>query len=369
MDVYGALRELLDKDPTGCPAAPEIDEILRILFTEEEARVALGMGFRPFPTAVIADRAGTSAEEAKRHLEAMADKGIVFAKAKAGEDRYALLPVMPGLFEFPFMKGEESERTRRLASLWKTYMEKLGRGFGSPAMAFSRVIPIQEQVVDKPGVLPFEKVYDMIDQARVVGIGHCACRETERACDAPREACMMFDDTCTFLVERGFGRYITKAEMKEKLRAFDARGLVHQVNNSRDRVTFICNCCRCCCELLRTLKAHGNPNVLTGSAFVPHVDPERCTGCAVCAEERCPMEAIEVVEGLAVVNTARCLGCGLCVSGCTEGAIRLERREGGPAPAATVREMNLTILREKGKLEGFLSMLTPDRDESAVDSG
>ena len=53
----------------------------------------------------------------------------------------------------------------------------------------------------------------MIDQARVVGIGHCACRSTMQRCDAPREACMMFDDTCDFLA-------ITFSANREILRTF-----------------------------------------------------------------------------------------------------------------------------------------------------
>jgi hypothetical protein len=45
--VHEKFREMLDIHPMGCPPAPEIIEILKILFTEDEARVALGLGFRP----------------------------------------------------------------------------------------------------------------------------------------------------------------------------------------------------------------------------------------------------------------------------------------------------------------------------------
>ncbi len=251
MDTYEALRQLLDKDATGCPPAPEIYEILRILFDEEEAGVALGLSFRPLPVSLVAGRAGVNPRRAEELLDRMSSRGIVFVKEKAGEKRYALQPVMPGLFEFPFMGGSRNDATDRLAPLWNKYMEKFGKGFGSPSMPFARVIPVQEELEHDPGVLPFQKIDEMIDHARVVGIGHCACRSTMQRCDAPREACMMFDDTCDFLVERGHGRIITKEEMKRKLREFDELGLVHQVNNSQEKLSFICNCCSCCCELLR----------------------------------------------------------------------------------------------------------------------
>jgi len=367
MDVYEQLRELLDKDPTGCPPAPEIHEILRILFTEEEAGVALGLGFRPLPAAAVARRACLEPGRARVLLEGMSRKGIVFVKEKGGEPRYALQPVMPGLFEFPFMGGGRSEALDRLAPLWNRYMEKFGRGFGSPSMPFARVIPVQEELAHAPGVLPYDKIDEMIDQARVVGIGHCACRSTMRRCDAPREACMMFDDTCDFLVARGFGRVIPREEMKRKLREFEALGLVHQVNNSRDKLSFICNCCSCCCELLRARNQLANPHVMSPSGFLPAVDPERCTGCGVCAAERCPTGALEILQGRAVLSAGRCIGCGLCASGCPEQAIRLERRADPPEPAPTLREMNFAILREKGKLEAFLPLVAVPEPPGATE--
>jgi len=357
MDVYKALQELLDKDATGCPPAPEIDRILRILFTEEEARVALGLGFKPFPVEVIAGRAGVESGAARKHLEALASRCLIFVKEKEGERRYALLPVMPGLFEFPYMKGHEDETLQELAPLWNAYMKTFGRGFGSASMPVARVLPVQEEIEGALGVLPYDKVFQMIDQARVVGIGHCACRRTMQNCDAPREACMMFDEGCDFLVERGFARYISKIEMKEKLREFDQRGLVHQVNNSRERLSFICNCCPCCCELLQSLAKLRNPCALSCSGFVPNLVPEKCNGCGICYERRCPMRAIRPQARTVAIEESRCIGCGLCVTGCPERALRLDRRLKAPVPAPTIRDMNMTMLAEKGKLEAFLPLV------------
>ncbi|MGQ9475441.1 MAG: 4Fe-4S ferredoxin, partial [Actinomycetota bacterium] len=103
-EIYERLRELLDRHPAGCPPAPEITEILMTFFAPEEARVAVGLGFRPFPAEEVARRAGVDPAEARAHLESLADKGVVFAREKDGVWGYALLPVMPGIFEFPYMK-------------------------------------------------------------------------------------------------------------------------------------------------------------------------------------------------------------------------------------------------------------------------
>ncbi|MDD5223349.1 MAG: 4Fe-4S dicluster domain-containing protein [bacterium] len=362
MDAYEGLRELLDKHPAGCPPAPEIIEILKILFTPEEAKVALGLGFRPFPVKAVARRAGVKAEEAVKRLESLADKGMVFYKEREGEKQYALVPIMPGVFEFPFMKGERNPTIDRLAALWQKYLSKACKEFGSKSMPFSRIIPVGEEVASEQGTLPYEKVYEMIDRAKVVGVAHCACRSAMRKCDNPTESCMMFDDTCTFLVERGYGRYLTKDEMKQMLKKFDDLGLVRQVNNAQDKLTFICNCCTCCCGLLRAMTHHGNPNVLSNSGFVPKLDRKACTGCGICVEKRCPMKALTMKKDRPVLDPKRCIGCGLCVTGCPEQAFKMVRSKRAKEVAPTNRDMAMKILEEKGKLKAFLPYLDPDVD-------
>lgn len=361
MDIYESLREILDAHPSGCPPAPEIIEILQILFTEDEAKTALGLGYALFDVDVIAARAGVAPEAAAVHLEAMADKGLVFVREKDGNKRYALLAVMPGIFEFPYMKGKRTETLDRLAPLWKKYFGKLTRGFGTPGMAFSRIIPIGKTINSVPGVLPYEIVEDMIDKAKTVGIAHCACRETEQNCDAPREACMVFDETCDFLVARGFARNISKEEMKQKLDEFDRQGLVHQVNNASDRVTFICNCCPCCCGLLRSKTEFGNPYVHAESGFIAQCDSDTCSLCGICADERCPMKAITIDGDTLVVSAERCIGCGLCVTGCpVDGAMRLVRRDKVKKPAASTKEMGMAVLMERGTLDKFAPYVNPE---------
>ena len=356
-EVYERLRELLDRHPTGCTAAPEIIEILKVFFSEEEARVALGLGFRPFSVDDVARRAGVDAETAGSCLDSLADKAVVFVREKEGRRGYALLPVMPGIFEFPYMKGMSEEMRARLTPLWRSYLPKLGRGFGGTDTRFSRIIPIQEEVESEPGVLPYQKVYEMIDGAAVVGIGTCACRDMERNCDAPREACMLFDETCTYLVERGFGRYLGKEEMKEKLREFDEAGLVHQINNVQERLTFVCNCCTCCCGLLRMSLEWGNAPVFTPSGVTPAVGRGLCTGCGICASRGAGRPPYRC--GRATVWTAKAVSVRPRVSGCPEEALRLERIEDHPEPPGTTGEMGMKILQEKGKLEAFLEVIKP----------
>ena len=47
---------------------------------------------------------------------------------------------------------------------------------------------------------------------------------------------------------------------------------------------------------------------------------EKCTGCGVCVEA-CPNDALQVVDGLAVLEQAACTQCQACIDACPEGAI------------------------------------------------
>ena len=45
-----------------------------------------------------------------------------------------------------------------------------------------------------------------------------------------------------------------------------------------------------------------------------HVDPKKCIGCKLCVPQ-CPVGAIEMVNGKAVIDTVRCVECGICYQG------------------------------------------------------
>ena len=47
-----------------------------------------------------------------------------------------------------------------------------------------------------------------------------------------------------------------------------------------------------------------------------------CLGLGSCATA-CPQDAIQVVDGVAMVNRKRCIGCGLCAKACPRGLIEL----------------------------------------------
>lgn len=358
MDNYELLRERLDAHPATAPKAKSIDEILRILFTPEEAALAVQMSFKYKSIPVIAKAAAVSEEDAQKSLESMANKGIIYSRNKDGKKSYGLLPLIPGVFEFPFMKGGKSPMHERLGQLWEEYHhEALGASFAGNPTPLMRVVPVEKSITPENRVHPYEEVKNFINDAKFIALTQCACRVSVAQCDKPKEVCLIFNETGEFLVERGFARQISREEGMKVLDAAEEAGLVHTSNNSSDHALLICNCCPCCCTVLRGLTQLKHPHAFEPSRFEARVIGEKCDGCSVCADERCPMKAIEMKDGVAVINTAGCIGCGLCVSGCPVNALELAERKQSPSLLGTVAEMGAKALQEKGRLDAFLKIM------------
>ena len=358
MDDYEKLMEILDQHLAGAPKTETFGEIMRMLFTPEEVKVALGMIFVPRGVEEIARAAGVSPEDARRHCEAMADKGIVFSRTKNGETGYSLLPTIPGIYEFPLMRDEDTPERRKLVDLWQEYyQEAFGDSFAGSSTPISRILPVEQTVESRPEVLPYEKISEMLKKNEFFALALCACRLSVKACDKPLEVCLIFDRNGRYLVERGFAREITREKAMEIVKQAEEAGLVHTVNNVQDRLVLICNCCPCCCVVLRGLTQLENPNAFANSNWLARVNADECTACGRCEGDRCPVDAIRVMEEAAVVDAERCIGCGLCVTVCDPGAITMVPREKPADTPANAMEMGLRIMTEKGKLERFMKLM------------
>ncbi len=358
MEVYEQLRTILDSHPATAPKSKAIAEILRTLFTPEEAAVAVTMSFKPKDAASIAKAAGISEDDAQRRLESMVGKGIIFSKTKGGKTLYGLVGLIPGVFEYPFMRGGGTSMHKRLGELWEEYHhEALGASFSGNPTPLMRVVAVEQSITPQDHVHPYEEVKHIINNANFIALTQCACRVSVAKCDKPKEVCLVFEGVGEFLVERGFARQIGKEEGLKVLDQAEAAGLVHTSNNSADRANLICNCCPCCCTVLRGRTQLNHPHAFEPSRFVAHVNSDECTGCGICADERCPMKAIEIRDDTAVVATANCIGCGLCVTGCPVEAIALLEREQTPAVPATGQEMIVKVLQEKGRLDEFMKIM------------
>jgi ferredoxin len=358
MEIYEQLRERLDAHPATAPKAEAIDKILRMLFTPEEAGIAVNMSYKTKNVKAIAKLAGISEDMAKKNLESMANKGIIISRKKDGDVFYGMVPLIPGVFEFPFMKGATTPMHKKLGQLWEEYHhEALGSSFAGNPTPLMRVVAVEKSIPSKDRIHPYEEVKNFINNANFIALAGCACRISVDKCDKPKEVCLIFEGAGEFLVERGFARQISKEEGLKVLDIAEKAGLVHTSNNSADKANLICNCCPCCCTVLRGKTQLKHPHAFETSRFAAFVQKNDCSGCGICVDERCPVKAITITDDVAFVNEAECIGCGLCVTGCPVEAIELVERKQLPAIPATIQDMAVKILQEKGRLEAFMKVM------------
>jgi len=122
-------------------------------------------------------------------LEELMDNGIIVGipSRTTGNMVYYINPPLPGLFEYPFMKGETGERQRKLAKLYDNFfdeMEKWARNFNEEitkqvknTAPLDRVIPVEEEVeVGQDLVLPYDDIKKIIERNDIISANHCYCR-------------------------------------------------------------------------------------------------------------------------------------------------------------------------------------------------
>ena len=328
-DVFKRLAKKLDKLPQGFPATPSGVEIriLEKIFSPEDAEMALKLKPIPETAAQIARRLRRPEDEIREVVEGMANRGQIGAFKMQGERKYALMPFVVGIFEFQLGRMD-----RELAELCEEYEPHLVVTLGGSKPALARVVPVNKTIDGRATVLAYEDTRQMIERARSFRVMDCICR-TEKAlqgqpCSHTLETCLAFSSEENAYDQSPLkGRVISREEALAVLTAAEEEGLVHCTYNFERNQMFVCNCCDCCCAFLRMLTEFHAPHGLVRSNWVASIDGEVCEECGVCADERCPVEAIEEVDGEGyLVIDERCIGCGVCVVTCPTEAMHLEPR-------------------------------------------
>jgi len=288
--------------------------------------------------------------------------------------------VVIGFFEFTFMRARPDLPMKELAALFETYMTEADGQFARAVFQgptqLGRSLPREAALPDQPTVevLDYEKASAIIRDARAAAVSLCACRHKashlDHACDRPQRTCLTFGGSGGMLVDHGLAEAIDKAEALDILAECQAAGLAQTADNVQRQVSFICNCCGCCCEAMLAARRFGHLHPVHTTNFIAEAEPTRCTGCGRCLA-RCPVEALTRVatEGVNCqaaggvhVDEERCLGCGVCARACTEGGLHLRpRAERVLTPVDSVHKTVLMAL-ERGKLQNLLL------DSQAADS-
>jgi NAD-dependent dihydropyrimidine dehydrogenase PreA subunit len=367
---YRLLQQRLDRNVTGAPDSPALMRILKTLYSPEEAKLASRLPTRPATLDGLTARTGLEAEGLDDRLTEMARKGLVVDIERHGKRFYSLSPVVIGFFEFTFMRTGNELGLGELARLFDEYMthdDRFARAVFQGETQLGRSL-LREEVIpdgDHTEVLDWERASRILGSASSVAVGLCACRHKAshlgKACDAPMEACLSLGNATGPLVRNGFARSITVAQGLRILERCKDAGLAQTADNVKHGVSYICNCCGCCCGMMQAIRLFDLRNAVVSSNWVVEVDRQRCTGCGKC-EKACPVRAMGHEDyrdngekrRRAVLEEDLCLGCGVCTARCDGDALTARSRPRRVYTPETMFDRYVAMAIERGKLADLL---------------
>lgn len=339
LDSYKRLAQRLDSLPNGFPSTVDGSELrlLAYLFTPEEAELASILRLTKETPEQIANRVGGASVELAPRLKSMAKRGLIAAERLEGGLGYGLMPFVVGIYEMQIGRIDAE-----LARLFEEYYQQAFAQVMNVSPQVHRVIPVQESVRVDMEIRPYESAAQIITRAQAWGVLDCICRKQKaligEACEHPIDICMALSSQPGAFDHSPVVHAQTQEEALQTLQRAARAGLVHTVSNNQRGTWYICNCCTCSCGVLRGLSEMGIANVVARSPFVNQVDESLCLACQDCLDY-CQFNALSLDE-VAHVDILRCVGCGVCVPACPEGALCLVRRPGDEIEAVPVTEMD-----------------------------
>lgn len=371
-EAYKSLEERINRFPQGAPPSETLYKILGLLFSEKEAALVAQLPIKPFTVKTASKVWKMDEVSTERTLQELSSRAILLDMDHDGVSEYVLPPPMAGFFEFSMMRTRHDIDQKLLGELYYQYLnveeDFVKQLFLSTETRLGRVF-VQEEVLtneNKVQILDFERASHIMKEASDIGISTCYCRHkmhhVGKACDAPLDICMTFNGTASSLIKHKYARKVDLSEGIELLHQAYENNLVQCGENVREDVSFICNCCGCCCEAMIAAKKFGMLHPVQTTAYIPKVNSDSCVNCGRCVKV-CPINAIETIEidnGLGgikktiKVNEEICLGCGVCVRSCYKKSLHLERRpEKIITPVNSVHRIVLMAI-EKGTLQNLI---------------
>ena len=329
--AYKKLATVLDTLPNGFPATENGVEIklLKLIFSPDEAELFCHLRLTFETPDQIAKRTGLPLEGLAEKLDIMWRKGQLFGVDFGTVKVFKILPWVFGIYEFQL-----KHMTREMAELCEEYATTFGPQFFENKPQLMQVVPVEEEISTEnlQIAMPYERISALIEKGKSFAVNDCVCKKEKellgQRCDKPMEVCLAIAPVPgIFDGDNPLGaRPITKEEAYEVLRKSEEAGLVHLTSNFEHGHFYICNCCGCCCGVLRSINEMGINNAVN-SHYYAKIDPEACVSCGVCKDERCQIEAIEEKDETYRVLSEKCIGCGICISTCPSEAISLVRKK------------------------------------------
>jgi Pyruvate/2-oxoacid:ferredoxin oxidoreductase delta subunit len=371
-DMYLQLGEKVDNLHVKAPMNETFYNLLKELYSEEEAEVVIKMPYVFSSSERISKLTKIEKSKLKRILDSLCLKGLVMDICLGGQFRYMPSPLFVGIFEFTMMRTDNNTNMKHWSKLFHEYMEEgapYRANFGKNSRtSIARALPYEEALGNHIEILDYEKATHLIDEAGRYAVGLCSCRHKkehsgEDRCDVPLTTCTTLGHGADYLIRNNLSKEISKSEMMEIFARSKELGLIFSADNVQQRIMFICHCCGCCCGIMDGINKHGLTATLVTSTYIATVDEKKCEGCMKCFKA-CHIKAIEMKPAglsankkrklMAVVDTSFCVGCGVCSMQCKSGALTLQKRESRVIHPKTTFERVILQCLERGTLQNQL---------------
>lgn len=373
-DIFSQLGKKIDGGTFKTPMNDQFYAILKELYSYDEAELIVKMPYTLSSFNKVQRVTKIETAKLQNLLNSACSKGLIVDIKIKGKFYYIMSPLAVGIFEYTMMRTGEGTNSKKWAHLFNDYIGSpdsfYKANFGhNEKISIMRTLPHNEAVLPEEYVqiLDYEKANEIIEKSDKFSLGICSCRHEklhldEKDCDVPLETCTSVGVAADFLIRNNLAREVSKTEMLENLAISKEKGLVLNADNVKKRVSFICQCCSCCCNLLQGVSKYGYSNTLVTSSFIAGLTNDDCTACRLC-EKACPINAIEMIpddntetkrKSIPKVDKDICLGCGVCVLKCKPKSMQLIKREKRVIhPESTYERVILQTL-ERGNLQNFL---------------
>lgn len=354
--IYRDLQQHLNTMPLGFPKTTSGVEIRLIqeMFSTEEAKVALYLNYKFATVNTIYNRAknaGYSKSQLKNMLEKMVCNGAILMRDTDEELSYSLLPFLVGMYEMQLAHFTPSF----YIDSQKYITEKFGVEYLTTEEQQFRVIPIEKSLKIEHNVASYDEVREIIDKSKEkIALKNCVCKVGKDLIGRPckvterRQICMEFRDYYNVTIHGKMGIKISKNEAQRITDQNEKDGLVILTSTTQNP-QFLCGCCSCCCGPLNMINLVPKPIDFIRSNFYATLNSNSCAGCQTCSE-RCQMNAIifdAKTKKAVSIDETRCIGCGLCVTTCKTGSLKLKKKEDVFIPPKNHDDLFELIMKKK----------------------
>jgi Na+-translocating ferredoxin:NAD+ oxidoreductase subunit B len=342
VDIYERLAAAQEALPHGFARTSSGVELclIKMAFTPEEVALAGQLSRTPETAAEIAKRVGCDVADVTVLLEGLIPRRLVrldspgmaapgLTPEAEGERKYRLGPFLVGWYEASMRLLD-----KEFAELFEQYvLEGGGERIFSPRPGVLGVVPVRGSL--RPELMKTMEPHLDIDahfkrHERFLLID-CVCKREQEVLG--NHDCKMPMKRCGFVglpPQTPLGEnVIDREEASKLLDQFAQMGHVHlafygfTMGAERPQFMGTCNCCRCCCAILRGTTHLGLTESAQRSNYRAVIDADNCISCGVCID-RCPVDAIaNDKDDKALVKRPKCIGCGVCVIGCASNAIEM----------------------------------------------